>query len=317
MDAAHVPLRIRIGVILLVVIPFLGLAAALILLAGAEFYWYYLMVFGSMYAITTLGIGVGFHRLFTHRSFETFSFVRFILAVMGSMSVEGPVLKWVAQHRLHHQHTDKPGDPHSPHLHHHDDESSFLGLLKGAWHAHIGWIQDPDSPTLDRFVPDLRKDPVVTFVSRTWVLWTALGLLIPAVVAGILTGSWVGFWLGMLWGGLARVFFVHHVTWSINSICHLWGSRPFQTGDESRDNPIFGILAFGEGWHNAHHAFPSSARHGLAWWKLDINYLAIRLLGFLRLAWNIRRPTPQKLESQRRSTAQTATPSAATSAPQH
>jgi stearoyl-CoA desaturase (Delta-9 desaturase) len=298
-----------------VIVPLLGLAAAIVLLWQTPFHWTYIALFGGMYALTALGIGVGYHRLFTHKSFETSPVFRFIWAVLGSMAVEGPVITWVAVHRKHHQHTDVAGDPHSPHIRGADgggaadaedgggDEHEQTGLgalLRGMWHAHVGWLFDKEPADVDRYAPDLVKDPVVSFVSRTFALWAVLGLLIPALLGGLLTRSWTGVLLGLLWGGLARVLLVHHVTWSINSVCHLWGSRPFSTGDESRDNPVLGVLALGEGWHNTHHAFPTSARHGLAWWKLDINYLVIRAMALLHLARNVRLPTPERIDERRR-----------------
>jgi stearoyl-CoA desaturase (delta-9 desaturase) len=218
------------------------------------------------------------------------------------MAVEGPVLKWAAMHRFHHQHSDKPGDPHSPHTHHdHDDDHGLgvLGVIKGFWHAHMGWMFLPDPKDLHRYVPDLSSDRLLRAVSRLWLLWTVLGLLIPAAVGFALRGSWYDALLGFLWGGLARVFLVHHVTWSINSVCHLWGSRPYRSHDLSRNNLLFGIVGLGEGWHNNHHAFPTSARHGLRWWQIDVSYYVIRLLAFLDLAWDIKLPTPDRLAAKR------------------
>lgn len=300
-DAPQAPLATRAAVVAVVLIPLLGLAGAIILLWRAPFHWYYLAILGVMYAVISLGLGVGYHRLFTHRSFQTGPVMRLIWAILGSMAVEGAIIKWVALHRMHHQHTDKPGDPHSPHHAHTQGASASIGaVLRGAWHAHIGWFFDPDPPDLDRYVTDLRSDPIVRFVNKTFALWVALSLLLPAAVGGLITGSWTGFLQGFLWGGLVRILVVHHVTWSVNSVCHLWGSRPFKTRDESRDNPIFGVLAFGEGWHNAHHAFPTSARHGLSWWKLDINYLVIRAMEALGLARNIRLPSVERLAERRR-----------------
>lgn len=311
----QVPLRVRLAVLAVVFVPVLGLAGAIVLLWGAEFYWQYLFLFGLMYALTFIGIGVGYHRLFTHRSFETGPAVRAILAILGSMAVEGGVLRWVAMHRQHHQHTDAPGDPHSPHIgsavhggrsdHHHDDdhEMTLGGVLRGAYHAHIGWFFDPDPPDFMRLVPDLSRDPVVRFVDKTFVFWAVLSFIIPAVVGGLIANSWWGVLQGALWGGLVRVLAVHHVTWSVNSVCHLWGLRPFETGDHSRDNPILGFLAFGEGWHNTHHAFPASARHGMSWWKLDIAYFVIRGLQLLHLARSVRLPTAERLNAKRRASA--------------
>lgn len=288
-----------------VVVPLLGLAAAIVLLWQVPFHWTYMAIFGGMYAVTVVGVGVGFHRLFTHRSFETAPAWRFVWAVLGSMAVEGPVIRWVAVHRKHHQHADVPGDPHSPHvhLHGHEDEHGVGGvgaMLRGMWHAHVGWLFDKDAADPARYAPDLEADRVVSFVSRGFVVWVVLGLAIPAALGGVLTGTWMGVLLGFLWGGLARVLLVHHMTWSINSVCHMWGTRPFKTRDESRDNAIFGVLAMGEGWHNTHHAFPTSARHGLAWWKLDINYLVIRAMEILRLARNVRRPSAERIAERRR-----------------
>jgi stearoyl-CoA desaturase (delta-9 desaturase) len=202
----------------------------------------------------------------------------------------------VAQHRKHHQNSDDEGDPHSPH----SEGEGFFGMLRGLWHAHVGWVFQPDAPDLDRYVGDLKKDNVVRKVSNLFSLWVVLGLLIPTVLGGLISMSWTGALLGFIWGGLARVFLVHHVTWSINSVCHLWGSRDFESHDESRNNVIFGILGLGEGWHNNHHAFPTSARHGLKWWQFDFSYLFIRGMEMLGLATKVRVPARQQIEAKRR-----------------
>src|SRR6185437_12182565 len=165
--------------------------------------------------------------------------------------------------------------------------------LWGFWHAHIGWFFEADPPDLDRYVTDLSANHTLRLVSSLFPLWIALGLVIPAVLGGVITLSWAGVWTGLIWGGLVRVFLVHHVTWSVNSACHLWGFRPYRSGDESRNNFVFGILAMGEGFHNTHHAFPTSARHGLRWWQIDVSYWIIRTLALLRLAWNVKVPTTQ------------------------
>jgi stearoyl-CoA desaturase (delta-9 desaturase) len=202
------------------------------------------------------------------------------------MAIQGSLLKWVATHRYHHQHSDTPHDIHTPH--HNDD--GIIGVLRGAWHAHIGWFFTPDPPELYRYVKDLSRSRLLCKISDLFPLWVALGLVIPTVLGGLFTHSWTGAFLGLIWGGAARIFLVHHVTWSINSVCHLWGGRPFKTKDQSRNNLVFGILALGEGWHNNHHAFPVSARHGLRWWQIDISYLVIRTLAMLKLAWAVRLP---------------------------
>jgi stearoyl-CoA desaturase (delta-9 desaturase) len=269
-----------------VVIPFAGLVTAAVLLWGLGFGWVELGLLLTMYVLTALGITVGFHRLFTHRSFETGRVARFTLAALGSMAVQGPLLTWVAVHRRHHQHSDGDGDPHSPHGH----GRGLLGMLRGLWHAHVGWLFRPAPPDLPHYVKDLRQDGATRVASALFPLWVAVGLLLPAALGGVLTGTWAGALLGLLWGGLARVFLVHHVTWSVNSVCHLWGRRPYRSGDQSRNNALFGILALGEGWHNNHHAFPTSARHGLRWWQVDASYWVIRVLALVGLAWNVKVP---------------------------
>lgn len=282
----EVPLSIKLATLAAVVLPFLGFVAAIVLLWGRGVTWVELSLLGLMFVVSGCGVTIGFHRLLTHRSFETYRPIRLLLAICGSMSVEGPVLEWVATHRIHHQHSDREDDPHSPQLH----GRGILGVLRGFWHAHVGWLFEPHPPDMDRYVADLKRDPLMQRVNDLFVVWVALGLLIPTVLGGVITGSWVGAGLGFLWGGLVRVFIVHHVTWSINSVCHLWGQQPYKSRDHSKNNVIFGILGFGEGWHNNHHAFPTSARHGLDWWQFDISYLMIRGLEAVGLAWKLRVP---------------------------
>jgi stearoyl-CoA desaturase (Delta-9 desaturase) len=274
-----------------VVGPFLGLAAGIVFLWGWGFSWVDLGLLLGMYVLTGLGITVGFHRLFTHRAFGTNPVVQVVLVALGSMAVQRPLLKWVAMHRRHHQFSDQAGDPHSPH----HQGQGILGLLRGAWHAHLGWVFKPDPPDLAHYVRDLRQSRLLCTASALFPLWVAIGLLIPAVLGGLLTGTWLGVLFGLLWGGLARIFLVHHVTWSVNSVCHLWGCRPYPTGDRSRNNFLFGVLSLGEGWHNNHHAFPTSARHGLRWWEIDASYWVIRTLALLGLAWKVKLSTEQAL----------------------
>jgi stearoyl-CoA desaturase (delta-9 desaturase) len=249
-----------------------------------------------MYILTSLGITVGFHRLFVHRSFETYVWVKFILASLGSMAVQGSLFKWVVRHRRHHQFSDTPEDPHSPH----HSGRGFLGWVRGFWHAHIGWAFVPDPPGVDRYAKDVKKSRALRVANSLFVLWVILGLVIPAVLGGVLTGTWLGAWRALLWGGLVRIFLVHHVTWSVNTVCHIWGLRPYRSQDHSRDNFLLGVLALGEGWHNTHHAFPASARHGLRWWQLDLSYWVIRGLAITGLAWNIWLPTKQARLRERR-----------------
>jgi stearoyl-CoA desaturase (delta-9 desaturase) len=281
------PLLVRLVTAVVIVVPLLGLVAAPFFLWGWGFSWTDLGLLIGMYLVTALGITVGFHRLFVHRSFETYTWVKVIFAALGSMAVQGSMFKWVAYHRRHHQHSDRPDDPHTPH---HSGRGVF-GVIGGALHAHIGWFFQADPPDLGDYIKDLKKSPTLRVVDALFPFWILLGLAIPAVIGGLVKGSWLGVWTGLIWGGLVRIFLVHHVTWSVNSACHLWGWRPYKSEDESRNNIVFGILALGEGWHNAHHAFPTSARHGLSWWQIDVSYYLIRLMSWVGLAWRVRLPS--------------------------
>ncbi len=290
------PLAVRLVTLAVVTVPLLGLVAVPFFLWGWGFSWVDLGLLLGMYLLSALGVTVGFHRLFTHRSFDALTWVKVGLAALGSMAVQGSLFRWVAFHRRHHQHSDMPDDPHTPHHH----GRGALGVLRGAWHAHIGWFFDAEPPGLDGYVKDLRKSRALRTTDALWPLWVVLGFAVPAALGGLLKGGWLGVWTGLVWGGLVRVLLVHHVTWSVNSACHLWGRRPYQSGDESRDNAVFGVLALGEGWHNAHHAFPTSARHGLSWWQVDVSYYLIRLMGWAGFAWNVRLPTEDALARARR-----------------
>ena len=294
---ARPPTPALIGSLIAVIVPFLGLVAAGILFWNTRFSWLNLGMLLGGYLVTALGITVGYHRLFTHKSFKTNRVVTAVLGVLGSMAVEGPILQWVATHRRHHQHTDRPDDPHTPNLH----GAGIGSWLRGMYHAHFGWFFSPapGKEVMDRYVPDLQADPLVRGLSDLFGFWAILGLIIPALVGFAVVHTWQGALMGFIWGGLLRIFLVHHVTWSVNSICHLWGSQPFKTHDYSRNNAIFGILALGEGWHNNHHAFPTSARHGLEWWQLDISYLVIRLLALLGLASDLKAPSPERVAAKR------------------
>jgi stearoyl-CoA desaturase (delta-9 desaturase) len=256
-----------------------------------------LVVFAIMYVLTGLGITVGFHRLFTHRSFKTTKAVRFVLAALGSAAIEGPVISWVADHRKHHAFSDQPGDPHSPHVEH---GHGVRGALKGLLHAHVGWLFiHTHRGRKTRYAPDLLKDPVVSFVHRTFVWWVAAGLIAPFLLGWAIGGSLIAGLTGMLWGGLIRMLVLHHVTYSINSLCHFFGKRPFDTGDESRNLAWLVPLSFGEAWHNGHHAFPTSARHGLGRRQFDPSALVISGLEKVGLAWDVVRISPERLESKR------------------
>ena len=286
----------RVATLVVVVVPFLGLITAIITMWGWGITWTELLLLIGMYTISGLGITVGYHRLFTHRAFETPRPIKFLLAAFGGTAIQGPVMKWAAIHRRHHEHSDEVNDPHSPHAY----GEGIRAVLLGAWHAHIGWMFKNNHPDLHRYVKDLHADKTVRIASNLSGLWVLLGLLIPAAIGGLISWSWTGMWLGLLWGGVVRVFFVHHITYSINSVCHLWGTKDFESRDESRNNLLFGIFAFGEGWHNNHHAFPSSARHGLRWWEFDASYLFIRMLELCGLATSVRTPSAGAMAAKQR-----------------
>jgi stearoyl-CoA desaturase (delta-9 desaturase) len=289
------PLMVRLFTLVMIVVPLMGLVAAPFFLWGWGFSWTDMGLLIGMYLLTALGITIGFHRLFTHRSFETYAWVKVVLAAFGSMAIQGSLFKWVAYHRRHHQHSDTPNDPHTPN----HAGRGILGVLRGAWHAHIGWLFQPDPPDLEDYVKDLKKTRALRVAAAVWPVWIIVGMIIPALVGGLVSLSWAGVCTGLIWGGLVRIFLVHHVTWSVNSACHLWGTRPFASNDESRNNVIFGILALGEGWHNAHHAFPTSARHGLRWWQIDMSYYLIRAMGCVAIAWSVKLPSRQALDRAR------------------
>ncbi len=287
----------RTTVLLVVAVPFLGLVAAVAYLWGRGIGPFDLTLFAALYLWTGLGITVGYHRLFTHRGFHAVPLARGALAVAGSMAVQGPIIRWVADHRRHHRFSDRPGDPHSPHIDH--DDLSIAGLVRGLWYAHVGWFFDAEKSRARRYAPDLLTDPIVHAVDRLYPLWIAASLLLPAGLTWLLHPSPEGFFTGLLFAGFARIFFVQHVTWSVNSICHTFGARAFDTLDESRNVPIMAILALGEGWHNNHHAFPASARHGLGRWQFDPSWIAICLLRGAGLVSRVRTPTAEQILRRR------------------
>jgi stearoyl-CoA desaturase (delta-9 desaturase) len=250
------------------------------------------VVFTLLYVLFGLGVTVGFHRLFTHRSFKTSPTLRFIFAVLGSAAIEGPVISWVADHRKHHAFADKEGDPHSPHVGH---EGGIRGALSGLAHAHVGWLFiHTQRGAKCRYAPDLMKDPVVCFVDRTFVAWALLGLAMAFALGAAIGHSVKAGLTGLLWGGAVRMLVIHHVTYSINSLCHFFGSRRFNTDDESRNLMWLAPFSFGEAWHNNHHAFPTSAEHGLRRFELDPSALVIRTLEKLGLAWDVVRISPER-----------------------
>jgi stearoyl-CoA desaturase (Delta-9 desaturase) len=245
-----------------------------------------------MYTLTGLGITVGFHRLFTHRSFKTGKAVRAILAALGSAAIEGPVISWVADHRKHHTFSDQPGDPHSPHV---DHGHGLKGALRGLFHAHVGWLFIHTERGLKtRYAPDLLKDPVVSFINRTFLLWVLAGLAAPFLLGWLIGGTITHALTGLLWGGAVRMLVLHHATYSINSLCHFFGRRKYDTTDESRNLWWLSFFTFGEAWHNNHHAFPTSARHGLSRWNFDPSAWVIWALEKTGLAWDVVRVSPER-----------------------
>ena len=267
-----------------VLVPFAAFAAAVVLLWNQAVGWTDLAILAGMYVVTAGGVTVGYHRLFTHRAFEAPSGVRYTLAVLGSMAVQGPVLDWVADHRKHHAFTDEDEDPHSPHGH----GGGLRGALSGLWYAHMGWLfESQGRATKRRYARDLLADPGIRAISRAFPLLVLLGLAIPFGLGFLLTGTLAGALTGLLWGGAVRIFLVHHVTWSINSICHFFGTRRYETDDMSTNVFWLALPSLGESWHHNHHAFPRSARHGLRWWEIDPSALFIAGLEKLGLARNV------------------------------
>jgi len=255
------------GVVLTVVIlPLVATVFAIVLLWQRAVHVSDLVLLAVMYSLVALGVTVGFHRMLTHRSFRPNAVVKFVLLVLGSMSLEGPALDWAAIHIKHHAHSDREGDPHSP--------------VEGFFHAHIGWMLGDGTIDPNVYCRNLVNDRMVVFVSRTFLLWVVLSLAIPFAIGG---------WAGLLWAGLVRIFLTHHVTWSVNSVCHTFGKREFATNDRSHNEWVVGLLGFGEGWHNNHHAFPRSAFHGLHWWQFDLSGYVIWTLERLGLAKEVYR----------------------------
>jgi len=282
--------RIATGTI--TVVPVLALGVVVWQAWGGWLHLTDVIVFGILYLLTGLGITVGFHRHLTHRAFKTKPGVRAALAILGSAAIEGPVIAWVADHRKHHTFSDQEGDPHSPHV---DHGSGWSGALRGLFHAHVGWLFiHSQRGCKERYAADLMADPVVSFVDRTFVLWVAAGLAVPFGLGVAIGGTLEAGLTGMLWGGAVRMLVLHHVTYSINSLCHFFGRQRFRTEDESRNLAWLSLLSFGEAWHNNHHAFPTSARHGLRFWEIDISAAVIRLLEVTGLAWDVVRVTPER-----------------------
>jgi stearoyl-CoA desaturase (delta-9 desaturase) len=275
-----------------VVLPFLAFIAAVVLFWNQAVGWTDLAILAVMYLVSAFGVTIGFHRMLTHRAFQTSKPLEYGFAIAGSLAVQGPVIDWVADHRKHHAHADEEGDPHSPHVGHGSG-------LAGLWHAHVGWLFDTNGQADRRkYAPDLMEDPGMRRINRRFLTLVGLSLGIPFALGLLITGSVVGGLTGMLWGGFVRIFFVHHITWSINSICHFHGARRFETDDESRNVWWLAPFSLGEAWHHNHHAFPRSAFAGLRWWELDFSGLVIRAMQRLGLVWNVVQITPERQQQK-------------------
>jgi stearoyl-CoA desaturase (Delta-9 desaturase) len=281
-----------------VVVPPLGVFSAMGLLWGVAFHWVDVSLLVGSYTLCAFGITVGFHRFFTHKGFEARSPVKATLAILGCMTVQGPLTQWVTDHRKHHALSDREGDPHSPHTGHGEGAGA---AVKGFVHAHVGWMFSNLGMEQGReYGKDLYEDRLVRTIDRLYLLWVGLSLGIPFAVGYAVGGTVDAGVEGLVWGGLIRIFLYQHATFAVNSICHMFGSQDYRTRDESRNNWLIAFLVFGEGWHNNHHAFPSSARHGLAWWQYDPSWWIIRGLEKIGLAWDVKLPTAEQMQRRRR-----------------
>jgi stearoyl-CoA desaturase (Delta-9 desaturase) len=289
--------RDRIATGIATAAPVLALGLVVWQVWGDFLRWSDVIVFVIMYLATGLGITVGFHRYFTHRSFKTSRPVRAAFAVLGSAAIEGPIISWVADHRKHHTFADQEGDPHSPHV---DHGVGFRGAFKGLLHAHVGWLFIHTQRGLRRrYARDLIDDPIVNFVDRKFFYWAIGGLVAAFLLGWAIGGSLYAGLTGLLWGGAVRMLVVHHVTFSINSLCHFFGRRRFETDDESRNLLWLAPFSFGESWHNNHHAFPTSAEHGMRRWEIDPSALVIRFMERVGLVWDVVRVDRERQESRR------------------
>ncbi len=284
--------RDRIATGTITAIPFIALGIVCWQVWSDLLRWSDVAVFVIMYVLTGLGVTVGFHRHLTHRSFKTSKPVHGLLAILGSVAIEGPVISWVADHRKHHTYSDQEGDPHSPHVGH---DGGFRGALKGLAHAHVGWLFiHTHRGARKRYARDLINDPIVSFVDRTFLVWALGGFAVAFGLGYAIGGTLDAALTGLLWGAGVRMLVVHHVTYSINSLCHFFGSQRFPTEDQSRNLFWLALPTFGESWHNNHHAFPTSAEHGMRRWEIDPSGLVIRGLEKVGLVWDVVRVEPER-----------------------
>jgi stearoyl-CoA desaturase (Delta-9 desaturase) len=292
-DVQSLKERIALGVF--IAVPFLAVVAAVPVAWGGWLGWHDVIIALVMYAISGHGVTVGFHRHFTHKSFKPNRGVKIGLAIAGSMAIEGPVIQWVADHRKHHKFSDRDGDPHSPWRY----GNTVPALVKGLTYAHIGWLFDPEQTPPRRYAPDLLKDRDLVRISRQFPLWTAVSLLIPPIAGGLWTMSWHGALTAFFWASLVRVAMLHHVTWSINSICHTVGNRPFKSRDKSGNVWWLAIPSMGESWHNLHHADPTCARHGVLRGQIDTSARIIWALEKVGWIHDVRWPVKERIEAKR------------------
>ena len=276
-----------------VVLPFIGLLLAVVLLWSSWVDWIDLTTMAVLYVATAGGVTIGFHRLLTHKSFDTKPGMKYFWAILGSLSVQGSVLDWVADHRKHHAHTDKEGDPHSPHVGHGEG-------ISGLWHAHTGWLLETQGQAdWKRYARELYEDPKMKAIGRRFPLIVLASLLIPTVLGFVTHGFTLeGAARGYIWGGLVRIFLVHHVTWSVNSVCHYFGTRRFDVEDKSTNVAWLAIPSLGESWHHNHHAFPRSAVHGMKWYEVDVSAAIIGGMEKLGLAWDVVRIPKERQEAK-------------------
>ncbi|BCJ76575.1 fatty acid desaturase [Catellatospora sp. IY07-71] len=277
------------------VLPFFGMAAAIAFLWVHPFGAVELALLFGMWLLTGIGVTVGYHRLFTHRTFRAKPWVAAALAILGSMAGQGGMVSWVALHRRHHECSDREGDPHSPNL----SGGGFTGRLRGLVHSHFLWMRRHEYPNIVHYAPDLLKNKPLIRVARLYYYWVVLGLILPGVIGGLVYGSWQGAVSGLLWGGLARIFILEHIVWAINSFLHMFGTRPYDSRENSRNGGVFALLTLGESWHNNHHAFPESPSFGLDWYRLDPGYWVIRMLAVAGLATDLKLPTKDRRVAKR------------------
>jgi stearoyl-CoA desaturase (delta-9 desaturase) len=285
----------QVALAIFIVVPILGVLGAGFVLWGSGLSWVDVILAVVFYAISGHGITVGFHRYFTHGSFKANRPLRIALAVAGSLAIQGPVTRWVADHRRHHAYSDEEGDPHSPWRY----GSGVKALSKGLFHAHVGWLFDVEQTDQKRFAPDLLADRDIARVAKAFPLIVTFSLLAPAVLGGLITMSWTGALTAYFWASIIRIGLLHHVTWSINSICHTWGERPFVTKDRAVNVWWLAFISMGESWHNLHHADPTCARHGVDRGQIDSSARAIALFERLGWAWDVRWPRPERLAARR------------------